>query len=41
MLLITGIPLLLFVAMIVILRFFDLESKLPQIRAELAERKAA
>jgi Na+/melibiose symporter-like transporter len=34
------IPLLLFVAMIVILRFFDLEKRLPQIRADLAERRS-
>lgn len=35
------VPMLLFIVMIVVLRFFDLEKKLPQIRAELAERKAA
>lgn len=35
------IPIILYIAMIVVLRFFDLEKKLPQIRSELAERRAA
>lgn len=35
------IPLVLFIAMILVLRLFDLEGKLPQIRGELAERRTA
>ncbi|WP_165218867.1 MFS transporter [Schaalia sp. ZJ1691] len=35
------IPLILFIVMILGLRLFDLESKLPQIRDELAERRAS
>lgn len=35
------IPLVLFIAMILVLRLFDLEGKLPQIRGELAERRSA
>ena len=35
------IPLVLFIGMILVLRLFDLEGKLPQIRGELAERRTA
>ena len=35
------IPLVLFIGMILVLRLFDLEGKLPQIRSELAERRTA
>ncbi len=35
------VPGVLFIACFIVMRFFDLEKKLPQIRSELAERRAA